>query len=316
MTLDQLQYTLAVAQHRSFVKAAKQLHITQPALTIQIKQLEKETGLVLFDRSRKPITVTEEGERWLKQAREVWRQSQSLRSLASDIRETSGGAVTLGIIPTVAPYLVPLFYDPLVSTYPDLQLTIRELVTEDIIDALKNGTIDAGLLATPTEAAGLELEPLFYEQFFVYVSTNHPLAEQESVAVSELTRHDLWLLQEGNCFRDQVNNLCQLKVNSSHPTHLRYESSSIESLKRIVEACHGITLIPELATLGVAPQQEELIKPLAGTPPVREISLAMHQGVAKKRWLDQIKAVLLENIPSALRQLPAGEVVSPLELTA
>ena len=316
MTLEQLHYTLAVAQHRSFVKAAKQLRITQPALTIQIKQLEKELGLILFDRSRKPITITEEGRRWINQAREVWRQTQSLKSLADDIRETPEGAVTLGIIPTVAPYLVPLFYEQLADAYPDLQLTIRELVTEEITEALRNGVVDAGLLATPIEGPGLHLEPLFYEQFFVYVSTNHPLSQYETVPVEELTRHELWLLQEGNCFRDQVNNLCRLKSSSLHPTHLRYESSSIESLKRIVEACHGITLIPELATLGVAPLQEELIKPLSGVPPVREISLAVHHTVTKKRWLDRIKTVLLENIPLPMRQIPSGEVVSPLELSA
>ena len=316
MTLEQLHYTLAVARHRSFVKAAKQLNITQPGLTIQIKQLEKELGLVLFDRSRKPITITEEGTRWIERAREVWLQTQSLHSLADDLRGTPEGSVVLGIIPTVAPYLLPLFYEPLAQTYPDLQLTIQELVTEEIIDALKNGEIDAGILATPLNAPGLQLEPLFYEQFFVYVSPFHPLAVREAIPVAELARYDLWLLQEGNCFRDQVNNLCRLKPHSLSATHLHYESRSIESLKRIVEVCQGITLIPELATLGVASQQEELIKPLAGIPPVREISLAVHHAVTKKRWLDRIKTILLDNLPYSLRQPPAGEVVSPLELTA
>jgi len=309
MTIEQLTYVLAVARFQSFVRAADHVSVSQPALTMQVKKLEEELGILLFDRSRKPLIVSAEGRVFLDRAQEVMLGIQSLKSLAEELSNAEGGELRLGIIPTLAPYLVPLFISHFGKAYPQVQLSIAELVTEEIIRDIKNGTLDAGIYATPVQSAGIYHEVLFYERFFLYVSASHPWSDKQHISMEDLPGTRLWLLREGNCFRSQVNDICQLQASRQLKEPLVYESSSIESLMRIVEHQGGMTLIPELATLAVAPEQESMLRDFSDQHHLREISLAYSRLHWKEKLLNKLKQSIVMHIPKHMQEAGKGIIM-------
>lgn len=205
MTLEQLQYALAVYHQLSIIKAAEASHVSQPALSMQIKKLEDEIGFTLFDRTHKPLRVTESGKVFLEKAKEVALSFKGLQGLAEELQSSESGLLKVGIIPTLAPYLLPLFVKQFNAKHPEIELHITELTTEETLSQLRNGKLDAGIIATPVSASGLIFEILFYERFFIYISEDHSLYNKENIQLDEIAGKDLWLLKEGNCFRNQID---------------------------------------------------------------------------------------------------------------
>jgi LysR family hydrogen peroxide-inducible transcriptional activator len=309
MSLEQLAYALAVARYKSFVLAAEKVSVTQPALTMQVKKLEAELGFVLFDRSRKPLMLTAEGKIYLERAQEFMLSFRELSHLAEELKNQEGGELRLAIIPTLSPYLIPLFLDHFRGRFPDVKISIAELPTEYIIRQIKEGELDAGIFATPVMSTGIYFQPLFYEKFFLYVSQQHPWFRKVTVNIADLAGANIWLLREGNCFRSQVSDICQLQENRQGQNKFIYESSSIESLMRIVEYHGGMTLIPELATLAVSAEQEGLLKEISKPAGVRQISLAFSRYQHKKRLLDGLQTSILQHIPRHMLQPGEAEII-------
>lgn len=309
MTLVQLQYVVALDIYRSFVAAAEACHVSQPALTTQIKRLESQLGVILFDRSKKPVIPTEIGEKIVEQARFVLQESQKIKDIIREFESEMSGEVRLGIIPTVAPYLLPLFINDFNAAHPQIGLSINEDKTETIIQDLRNGDLDAGIIATPVTTAGIKTFPLFYERLFAYVSEGHRLKDQSSVCALTINPEELLLLKEGNCFRNQVINICQEKQKTDAFTPFFYQSNSIESLKRIVDSRDALTVIPELATLVLPKEKRMRVKPFSDCSPVREISLVVSRSFLKKRLLENLMTSIQTAVPETMKQLGAGQLI-------
>lgn len=309
MNLNQLEYFKELINVREFSGAAVKLGISQPALTLQIQKLEEELGFLLIDRNRRPIRLTSEGERFYHKSVEILKMVDDLKDISIELSEEIRGLLKVGIIPTLAPYLVPLIVKDLKKHYPGLILEIAELKTTEIIRQLKSGHLDCGLLATPIDAAGIVFDPLFYENFYIYISETHPLSGQETIDPGSLDDEEIWFLEEGNCFSNQVGTICPIGDKNRGTQNLIYRTSSIESLRRIVENQSGATFIPELATINVEPSQEELIREISGETPSREISIARTKPAVKERQINALKEIILANIPRRMHTKGAGKVL-------
>jgi len=309
MDINQLQYLRELVHTGSFTLAAENLDISQPALSTRIRHLEDEMELILIDRTQKPLVLTPEGEKVMEVALEILQRVEAIKDLPFKLQKEVKGELRIGIIPTLAPYFVPLFVSELNKEYPELELIIEELITSDIIHKLRSGHLDAGILSTPVDAGNLKTGVLFYEKFFLYVSDRHPLYKKDTVSLRDFDPEDLWYLQEGNCFQNQVNAICKLAGRSPASQPLVYKSNSIESLRRIVESKRGMTFIPELATLMIPSEQEDMIKGLIGANPVREISLVYGSVYAKKHLLDAFAEVALSQLPPSMKKRPDMWVV-------
>ena len=309
MTLTQIEYVLAIAEEGSFVDAAKKRFVTQPALTTQVKNLEEELGVMIFDRTKKPIQPTIIGKQIIDQAKEVINQSRKLPDLVKEYQQVEKGDISIGIIPTISPYLVPLFINNFSEDNKDITISVEEEITEEIINKLKNGQLDAGIIATPIEATGIVSIPLYYEKFYAYVSRANPEYAKPIVNISELNVDDIWLLKEGNCFRNQVINICKKSNNQPFRDSFRFESHSITSLKRIVEVKNGMTLIPELSLPGIPANNMDMVKEIDGTTPIREISIVVTRQFLKRRIIDRLRYSILDSLPEGIWKEHKGQIV-------
>lgn len=309
MTLTQLEYIIAVDNKKSFARAAAACHVTQPTLSMQVKKLEEDLGVLIFDRSKKPILTTDIGQRIVVQARSIIREASRIPQLIEEEQETVKGELRVGIIPTLGPYLLPLFLPAFMEKYPEVELNIQELLSDQIMDKLQADQLDAGILVTPIHAEGFTEIPLFYETFVVYMSTSHPLSDQHKIDFEDLNLDDMWLLQEGHCFRSQAVNICGEKSVKTH-RGLRFESGSLETLRRIVEKQYGYTLLPELATLELG---EELyhkhVRTFRNPQPVREVSLVLRRSFMKRKLVDLLQGAISEAVPDILKNKGRGKVV-------
>ncbi|MGD1847246.1 MAG: hydrogen peroxide-inducible genes activator [Salibacteraceae bacterium] len=300
MTIQQLNYVVALDTHRHFVKAAESCFVAQPTLTLQVKKLEQELGLTLFDRSVQPLVPTPMGELFVLKARQILRDVNSLMELVKSEKNDLEGTFRLGVIPTLAPYLLPRFLKDFSDQHPKIRLEIRELTTENILRGLKADTLDLGLLVTPVDENQLREIPLFYEPFWVFASAENPLLSQETVAPDSLTTDGLWLLQQGHCFRNQVLNLCQQNQLSPSESRFSFESGSIETLKNMVKSNLGYTLIPELSLQQGDDQQ--YVRKFSDPQPAREVSLVVHSGFTKELLIDHLRDTILKHTPDHFRK--------------
>lgn len=308
MTLKQLKYALALGRLGSYISVAKSMGVSQPAVTLQIQALEEELGIMLFDRSTKNVEPTSNGIAFLEKAQSLVIESKQLEDFAIELSEEVRGEVTLGIIPTLSPFLVPLFIDELNQRYPKIKLKIQESITEDILQGVKNGTLHAGILSTPIESkSNLNFTPLFYERFYLYVSEKHELYSQDKIDINKLDYSDLWLLREGNCFMDQVTNICSIQPDSNE--NFVYESNNIDALRRIVEYKGGITFLPELSTLMIPSEQEEMIKEIKGRKKVREVTMVSLKTEVRRNLLNAINEVIKDCVPSQMLKKEDKELV-------
>ncbi|AUD00764.1 hydrogen peroxide-inducible genes activator [Spirosoma pollinicola] len=300
MTLSQLDYIVAVDTYRHFATAAEACHVTQPTLSMQIQKLEDELGIKVFDRSKQPVVPTETGQSILVQARDVLRAARRIPEIVSESKEDFKGDFRVGIIPTLAPYLLPYFIGEFIGKYPAVSVHIQELVTEQVIEKLRNGLIDVGLVVTPLDEDGITEIPLFQEPFVAYAAESNPMLSKSTVSPTDLLSDGLWLLTEGHCFRTQVMNLCGADRHANGKTTLRYETGSLETLIKLIDKQDGFTLLPYLATLDMDAVRQSRLRPFDAPAPVREVSLVMHRSFLKRHLINAFKQDILANLPSEL----------------
>ncbi|HEX8060600.1 MAG TPA: LysR substrate-binding domain-containing protein, partial [Cyclobacteriaceae bacterium] len=281
MNIQQLEYILAVETHRHFATAASKSNITQPTLSMMIRKLEDELGVRIFDRTKHPVEPTPEGRQVIIRARQILADVNQLKEFAKGLKSEISGDIRIAIIPTLAPYLLPLFLPSFVEKHPALRVSISELVTRDIISALKSGDTDIGVLATPLHDPKLVEHPVFYEEFFAYTSASEKASKKKYLLPKDIDLSKLWLLEEGHCFRNQVFNLCELKKKDVESDRLHYQAGSLETLKNLVDHNKGITILPLLATKDLTKSQQKKIRSFAPPKPVREISLVVNSNYSR-----------------------------------
>lgn len=303
MNLQQLEYILAVEANGSFSKAAEACFISQPALSMMVQKLEEELDMKIFDRSKQPIIPTDAGKGVLSQAQTILHEVAKLQEVARQQRETLSGDLSIGIIPTLAPYLLPLFLKPFLEKYPAVRLKIHEHTTNGLVERLKKGQLDAGLLATPLPQAGLQEKPLFYEPFYVYA---HDEYKKNYLLPEDLDPDELWLLEEGHCLRSQILKLCELRKKSNG--QLEFEAGSIDTLIKMVDHQSGVTIVPELATYTLTQEQRKRLRPFADPVPVREVSLVTHRDAVKRSLIEALRQEVVANLPKALLEMGSGNM--------
>ena len=313
MTLVQLEYIIAVDQYRHFAAAAESCFVTQPTLSMQVQKLEEELGLKLFDRSKQPVVPTEYGFEIIEQARKIIMEREALLEIIEAKKGVIRGEFRIGIIPTLAPYLLPLFIQSFTQKYPLIKLQITELTTSSLITKLKDGKIDAGILVTPLQENGIKETPLFYEEMLAYVSKTNAAFQKTYMLPVDIDPEKLWLLEEGHCFRSQIMNLCQLRKKSEHGIQFEYEAGSLETLRRMVDLYDGVTILPELATIDLTEEQKIHLRHFKQPVPVREVSLVVHRTFVKKRLVEAMKQEIMDHIPEKIRKNRKTVIVPVLE---
>ena len=294
MTITQLKYTLAVAEHGNFTTASEKCFVTQPTLSMQVQKLEEELGITIFIRSTKPLQVTEVGEKVLNQARKIIEESTRMNDVISEEKGIIGGTLKVGIIPTVTSTLLPLFLNIFTKKHKNVDLKIEEFNTETLVQKLEDNSIDCAIAATPLSNDKVLERPLYYEPFVAYVPKHHSLSGNKYLELDDLTNGDLLILQDGHCFRNQVLNLCSLEdLNKQY----ELKSGSFETLINLSNNGPWMTIIPYLHSNNLSPKNIENIIPFQDPAPAREISMIYSKSQLK---LPVINA-LMSNISSVIR---------------
>ncbi|MGM0545859.1 MAG: hydrogen peroxide-inducible genes activator [Bacteroidota bacterium] len=311
MTLTQLSYIIAVDRYRHFATAAEKSYVTQPTLSMQIHKLEDELGVTIFDRSKSPVIPTEIGEKIIAEAKKIIKQSKHIEDLASLTDDELRGTFRIGIIPTVAPYLLPLFLRTFREKYPEVHLIFEEVVTDKLLDLLNQDYLDIGIIATPVERGNIFEEDLYYEPFMGYVSRNHPLAKKERLTINDLEVANLWLLNEGHCFRDQTVKLCKkFRKNKLDDPKVEFESGNLETLKQLVEQDFGMTLLPYLAKNQINEQCAKAhLRQFDDPVPRRKVRIVYGREYLKKNIIAAFKKEIMNSIPEELKKEDEGLLV-------
>lgn len=309
MTFTQLEYIVAVDNFRHFAAAADACFVTQPTLSMQVQKLEVELGVKIFDRSKQPVVPTEAGVDILAQARKIISEKNVIQEIVQQKKGVLTGELRIGIIPTLAPYLLPLFVKNFNKKFPQIKLVVNEMMTDLLISRLREGRIDVGILVTPLHESGIKEHALFYEELLAYVSRKSDLYKKTYVQPADIPVDKLWLMEEGHCFRSQIVNLCELRRQSELENSFKYEAGSIETLRRMVEVNEGVTILPELATTDMNSKQLQLIRHFKNPSPMREVSLVVHRDFVKKRLVDALKTEIISAIPEKIRKNKKSFVV-------
>ncbi|MBX3017819.1 MAG: LysR family transcriptional regulator [Bdellovibrionaceae bacterium] len=301
-SLTQLEYVLTVNRLGQFAKAAEACNVTQPTLSMQIQKLEEELGVVIFDRSKKPILLTDVGRKLVEQMTAVVHEARRIESLIQNEKKgAQAGELRLGVIPTIAPYLLPKLLPHLESNYPEIELVIKELRTSDIIDALENDEIDVGILATPLGRPKIQEVALYYEPFSVFCRKNHEYAAQKKMKYTSLKMDDVWLLEEGHCMRNQVLDLCSNRKVRGGRRRYQFESGNLETLKNLVEQYGGYTLLPSLATENL--RADTKLVGFERPVPAREIGLVYRREHFRSELIEVLGDAILASIPDEVRRI-------------
>jgi LysR family hydrogen peroxide-inducible transcriptional activator len=292
---------IAVAEAGNFTVAAEKVFVTQPTLSMQIQKLEDELGVQIFNRTKKPIRLTNVGEQILKQARNILAEAKRMDDIVAQEKGFIGGEFKLGILPTVMPTLLPMFLNTFINKHPKINLKIQELNTDSIINQLKEGKIDAGIAATPLKYDNIEERPLYYEPFIGYIPEQHRLNKVEQLMQEDLQDENILVLEEGHCFRNQALSFCSLKKNNAFDL----KSGSFETLINLSNEGLGMTLVPYLNTLTLSRENKAKLKHFQDPPPAREISLIFPKSQLKIQIIDALQktiesiirgAIVIENV--------------------
>jgi LysR family hydrogen peroxide-inducible transcriptional activator len=300
MAFTQLEYIVALDVHRHFADAASKCFITQPTLSMQVQKLEEELGVKIFDRSKQPVLPTEPGIEIIEQAKKILAERDAMHEMINTKKDLIKGELKIGIIPTLAPYLLPLFIPSFTKKHEQVKLVVNELTTSHIISSLRQGKIDAGILVTPINESGIKEDVLFYEEMLAYVSKNNSVYKKTYLLPKDIDPEKLLLLQEGHCFRSQMMQLCELQKSKSH-SHFEYEAGSFETLRRMVDLNDGITILPELATFDMTQAQKNHLRYFKKPVPVREVSIVTHRDYSKRKLIDELKKEILLVVPDKLK---------------
>jgi len=303
MTITQLEYVIAVDTHGNFLTAAEKCSVSQPALSMQIQKLERELSIRIFDRSRQPVVATEIGKSIIQQAREIIKQCNRLTEVVNEDKKGElTGQLRIGIIPTIAPYVLPLFLVDFMKNNPKVNIEIAEVTTNQILQQLKNDQLDCGIMATPIEAGYLQYTPLFYEPLVAYMSEDNKLFSKKTLVPEDIDPTETWILNEGHCLRNQVLNLCTGNKGNSKNKQFQYHTGSLETLKKMVEINRGITILPELSIFDFNDEQMERVRYFKKPDPVREISMVIHRVDLKKQLIESFTTALLAAIPARMKK--------------
>jgi len=303
MNIQQLDYILAVDRFKSFTKAAEYCHVTQATLSAMVKKLEEELGVILFDRKQNPILTTDIGWQIIAEAQIITEHSRILKDKAKENQVKIEGSIRIGIIPTIANALLPKIVKPILEAYPKLSLEIVEINTTHILEELKEGKIDFGILSTPIESGDMEEEILYYETLLVYGEIGE---DKEYILPEEIKNHKIWLMEEGHCLREQFINLCSLKKKELLPDNLTFQAGSFDTLLNMVDEFGGLTLIPELYYQTLSKERKNKISFFNKPFPVREISILYFRPYAKKNIIlaisHLIRELIVKNLTSSKYQ--------------
>ena len=308
ISITQIEYLLAVHETKHFGKAAKKCAVSQPSLSTQIQKLEEELDVVVFDRSKKPILTTDLGLKIIEQCESVLREHRRINDIAFSDASIPQGDFKLAVIPTLAPYIIPQFLHKFSLQYPKVNLKISESITEQIIEDLENDKIDAGCLVTPLGDSSLIERHLFYEPFYVFASEQSSLSTKKTVKESQLEGGELWLLEEGHCFRDQVLRVCSLNKRDKVLPNVEFTSGNLETLKNLVLKGKGFTFLPELAIEQLSDQQKKTnLKKFTKPIPTREVSLVHSRSFLKEGIISALEDTIIKTLPKKIRSLKRGD---------
>ena len=310
MTITQLQYVLAVAEHRNFTLAAEKCFVTQPTLSMQIQKIEEELKIQIFDRTKKPIQLTEIGEKIVAQAKNIVIEADRIKDIVEHQKGFIGGEFRLGIIPTIMPTLLPMFLNNFIKKYPKVKLIIEELNTDEIIIRLKNGHLDAAIASTPLQEEKLKEIVLYYEPFVAYIPENHKITDKKEIEISDLNVDEILLLQDGHCFRDGILNLCKNSgIVSGNSFQL--ESGSFETLVKLANEGLGTTLLPFLHTLDLNEKDKKHLHQFVEPKPAREVSLIFPKTELKIHIIDALRTTISGVVRGAIA-FNNVQIISPL----
>ncbi|MBB4119145.1 LysR family hydrogen peroxide-inducible transcriptional activator [Mesonia hippocampi] len=310
MTITQLHYVLAVAEHQNFTKAAEKVFVTQPTLSMQIQKLEEELEVLIFDRSKKPIELTEVGKKIVQQAKNIVNESDRIQDIVDQQKGYIGGEFRIGIIPTIMPTLLPMFLTNFIKKYPRVHLKIEELPTETIIERIEDGHLDAAIAATPLGNDVIIEKPLYYEPFVAYTPPSHRLAKVDKINPEDLDVNDILLLEDGHCFKEGILNLCKTSKNPDN-SYFQLESGSFETLIKLANDNLGMTLLPYLHTLELAEKNKANLRMFNEPVPAREVSLLYHKNELKIQIIDALYDLIASVIKGAIT-FSNVNIISPL----
>jgi len=310
MTITQLHYVLAVAEHKNFTKAAQKVFVTQPTLSMQIQKLEEELEVTIFDRTKKPIQLTEVGQKIVQQARNIVNESDRIQDIVDQQKGFIGGIFRLGVIPTIMPTLLPMFIANFIKKYPKVKLKIEELHTEAILEKLKEGHLDAAIAATPLEMEGIKENVLYYEPFVPYIPNQSSEKSSEKIDVDDLDINDMLLLEDGHCFKDGIINLCK-SSRDYEGDQLQLESGSFETLIKLANEGMGMTLLPYLHTLDLKDSEKKNLRMFRDPVPAREVSLIYNRSELKMQIIEALRATIASVVKGAIA-FQNVKIISPL----
>ena len=311
MTITQLQYVLAVAEHKNFTLAAEKCFVTQPTLSMQIQKIEEELNVLIFDRSKKPIQLTAIGLKIVNQAKNIVNEAGKIKDIVEYQKGFIGGEFRLGIIPTITPTLLPMFLNNFIKKYPKVKLIVEELNTDEIILRLKNGHLDAAIAATPLEDEKIKEIVLYYEPFVAYIPSDHTASQKKEIEISDLNPDDILLLQDGHCFRDSILNLCKNQNIATRNT-FQLESGSFETLIKLADEGLGTTLLPYLHTLDLKEKDKLKLRHFKEPKPAREVSLIYPKSELKIHIIDALRNTISGVIKGAIA-FHNVQIISPIQ---
>lgn len=309
ISLIQIQYLIALDEHRNFIKAAEACFVTQPTLSMQMKKLEDELGVIIFDRSKQPISPTSIGAKIIHQARTIYRETGQIEHILQDFTEDVSGRLKIGVLPTIANALIPKLIREVSKNHPDLRLTIKEGLTHEIIDDLEHDRLDIGIISTPQDYNGLIERELYIEKFRIYAHDNHPSFSKKGWEVEDLLDDKLWLLSEGNCFRIQTINLCSLPEEKLNHLALTYESGSLQTLKKIVDYEGGATIIPEWEASELDDVSLDRLRAFKTDNAGRAIGLVYTKFYAKNKIIDRLEEMIKNCLPNYVAENKDLEII-------
>ncbi len=311
MTITQLKYVLAVAEHKNFTLAAEKCFVTQPTLSMQIQKIEEELSILIFDRTKKPIQLTDIGQKIVNQAKNIVNEADRIQDIVEQQKGFIGGEFRLGIIPTIMPTLLPMFLNNFIKKYPKVKLIIEELNTEEIITKLNNGHLDAAIAATPLMEEKIKEIVLYFEPFVAYIPESHHNFQKEEIEVSDLNLDEILLLQDGHCFREGILNLCK-SAGKNEMNHFQIQSGSFETLIKLADEGLGTTLLPYLHTLDLKESDKMKLRHFKEPKPAREVSLIFPKSELKIQIIDALRSTISGVIKGAI-VFQNVQIISPIQ---
>lgn len=312
MTITQLEYIIAVKNYKSFSVAANHCFVTQPTLSMQIQKLEEELGVVIFDRSRNPISSTDIGEQLIRQAKIILEERDRFQNIIENLKCEFSGILRIGIIPTIAPFLLPLFLQSFLDKYPKVELIFDELTTSEIVSGIHKSTLDFGILALPINDSGIVEESLYYEPFVAFIPEKHKLFAKEKISVDDIYVNDLLLLKEGHCLREQTLKVCRTSEKEWRDDHnkILFEFGSLDTLINLVQQNFGVTLLPYLSVRFMKDDSQlNLVREFNPPIPKREIGLVYGKTFIKKHLIQALKKEILKVVPKELTDKKEGLII-------